>query len=167
MNKTLRRILWFILLVALQVTICNRIHLFGLATPFLCLYFVLTLDHDVSPIALLLWSFALGLAVDIFSNTLGMHAAACTLVAFARPALLRLFFTRDESEMYEPGLKAMGSGSFWPYAIVAVLLHHSLFYLLEFFSFSHLIPMLLHIVCSAVLTLLLILGMELIRSVRG
>lgn len=166
MNRLIRRILWFTLMVALQVVIGNRIHLFGLATPFICIYFVLTLDHDISRNALLFWAFALGLTVDIFSNTLGMHAAACTLVALVRPHLLHLFFTRDESEVYEPGIKAMGVGGFWPYALTSILLHHSVFYLLEFFSFSLVVPMLLHIVCSTVLTLLLILALELIRSVK-
>ena len=52
----------------------------------------------------MVWSFLLGLTVDIFSNTPGMNAAAATLLAFMREPILRLVTLRDSAEDFEPGI---------------------------------------------------------------
>lgn len=164
MNKVISRVLWIIVLVFLQVFILNRIHWFGVATPFLYIYLILTMDHDTPRNALLLWGFTLGLIVDIFSNTFGVHAAATTLIAFLRPGLVRLFFLRDDNDYYEPGIQAMGFGAFLPYALIATLIHHAVVFILEFFSFEHPLQLLLHIGCSVLLTLFFVFALELIHS---
>lgn len=166
MVKIINRVLWFTGLFLLQVLILNRIHWFGVATPFLYLYFILTLDHNMSRSQLMLWAFFLGLAIDIFSNTFGVHAAASTFIAFVRPSILRLFFIREENEIYEPGIRAMGGSVFFYYTLVCSLLHHTVVFALEFFSFSHAGLMLLHIGASALLTTLMIMIVELIRRSR-
>lgn len=166
MVKIINRVLWFTGLFLLQVLILNRIHWFGVATPFLYLYFILTLDHNMSRSQLMLWAFFLGLAIDIFSNTFGVHAAASTFIAFVRPSILRLFFIREENEIYEPGFRAMGRSVFFYYTLVCSLLHHTVVFLLEFFSFSHVGLMLLHIGASTLLTTLMIMTVELIRRSR-
>lgn len=162
MNRILSRILWLIGLVLLQVLILSRIHWFNVATPFLYIYFVLTMNQETSRNNLLLWGFTIGLLVDIFSNTFGIHAAATTLIAFLRPGIQRLYYVRDDNEIFEPGIRAMG-GSFWPYALTATLIHHAIVYVLEFFSFAQPLLLLLNIAASTALTILLILSIELIR----
>ena len=112
---------------------------------------------------LMLWAFFLGLAVDICTNTFGIHAAATTFVAFVRPSILRLFFIREENEIYEPGIRAMSPAVFFSYAFVCTLLHHAIVFLLGFFSFSRPGLMLLHIGASTLLTLLLMIAVELLR----
>ncbi|MBO4443964.1 MAG: rod shape-determining protein MreD [Bacteroidaceae bacterium] len=163
MIKFFNRILWFVGLLLLQILILNRIHWFGVATPFLYIYFVLTLEHSMSRNQLMLWAFFLGLAVDICTNTFGIHAAATTFVAFVRPSILRLFFIREENEIYEPGIRAMSPAVFFSYAFVCTLLHHAIVFLLGFFSFSRPGLMLLHIGASTLLTLLLMIAVELLR----
>ena len=69
----LRRLGWFVLLVLVQALILNNISFFGYATPFLYVYLILAFDANMSRYSLLLWGFALGLAVDIFSNTPGIE----------------------------------------------------------------------------------------------
>ena len=166
MVKFLYRLLWFVGLFLLQVLFLNRIHWFGVATPFLYIYFILTLDHNMSRSQLMLWAFFLGLAIDIFSNTFGVHAAASTLTAFIRPSVLRMFFIREEKEIYEPGMRALGSSVFFYYVLACTLIHHTMVFLLEFFSFSHMGLMLLHIGASTLLTVLLIMIVELVRHNR-
>lgn len=73
-----KRLGWFWLLVFIQVLVLNHVHLMGYAMPFLYVYLILVLNINVSRNILLLWGFFLGLAVDIFSNTPGMNAAATT-----------------------------------------------------------------------------------------
>lgn len=87
----IHRIGWFVGLILLQVLILNNVHIAGVATPFLYVYFILKFNSGTSRNELMLWGFCIGLAIDIFSNTPGMNAAATVLLAFLRPLFLRLF----------------------------------------------------------------------------
>lgn len=166
MERILIRIAWFVGLVLVQVLLLNNICLFGLATPFIYIYFILALDREVDRNALMAVAFALGLLVDVFSNTPGVNAGASVLVAFLRPSLLRLFAPREEFENFEPGISVMGVWPFVRYAVVVVLLHHTALFFLEAFSFAHIAFLLLRILCSTVLTVLLVMAIEFIRHKR-
>ena len=62
--NTVRNIIFFVILLVAQVLVLNHIHLFGYATPLLYVYFALTLRRGTPRWAVLLWCFAMGLAVD-------------------------------------------------------------------------------------------------------
>lgn len=166
MERFFTRIAWFIGLVFVQVLFLNHIYLFGLATPFLYIYPILVLDKDVEPIALMLTAFVLGLIIDMFCNTPGVNAGASVLLAFSRMRLLRLFAPREEFENYEPGIYTLGIGAFIRYALTAALLHHAVLFLLEAFSIAQFGYLALRVLCSAVLTVLLIIAIEFIRHRR-
>ena len=166
MERLLTRIAWFVGLVLVQVLMLNNICLFGLATPFIYVYFLLAIDKDIDRIALMLIAFLLGLSVDIFSNTPGVNAGASVLVAFMRPGLLRLFSPRDEYENFEPGIYTLGVWAFIRYAFVTILLHHTVLYLLEAFAFANIGYLLLRSLCSALLTVLLVVAVEFVRHKR-
>ena len=160
MKEILHRLGWCIGLVLLQVLVFNHIHIGGYATPFLYIYVILKFHSEVSRNQILMWGFFLGLAVDMFSNTVGMNAAATVLLAFMQPMLLRFFTVRDNFELYKPSAKAMGSAPFARYLITGVVLHHSVLVGLEYFSFLSLKEMFLRMILSALLTLICILGLE-------
>jgi rod shape-determining protein MreD len=166
MERIFTRIAWFVGLALVQALLLNHIYLFGLVTPFLYIYYILVLDKDVEPIPLMLQAFALGLVVDVFCNTPGVNAGASVLLAFSRMRLLRLFAPREEFENFEPGIYTLGFWAFVRYAFVAALLHHAVLYMLEAFSFAQIGYLSLRILCSAVLTVLLILAVEFIRHRR-
>lgn len=160
MKEILHRLGWCIGLVLLQVLVFNHIHIGGYATPFLYIYVILKFHSEVSRNQILMWGFFLGLAVDMFSNTVGMNAAATVLLAFMQPMLLRFFTVRDNFELYKPSAKAMGSAPFARYLITGVVLHHSVLVGLEYFSFLSIKEMFLRMILSALLTLICILGLE-------
>lgn len=157
---------WFVGLVLLQALILNNVHIAGYATPFLYIYLILKFEPDVSRNVLMLWAFFLGLMVDIFSDTPGMNAAATVLLAFLRPALLRLFVPRDTMELLVPAIRTMGISPFLKYAVFGVLVHHTALLTIEFFSFAHIGSLLLHILASSVLTVGCIMAMEGINKKR-
>ena len=95
-------------MVLLQVLILNNVHIAGYATPFLYIYLILKFESDTPRNALMLWAFFLGLAVDVFSDTPGMNAAATVLLAFLRPTFLRLFVPRDTLDTLVPAIRTMG-----------------------------------------------------------
>lgn len=164
MEKILNRIVWFIGLLLVQILLFNKIYLFGLATPFIYVYYILVLDKEVDRNALMLQAFALGLMVDVFCNTPGVNAGASVLLAFTRARLLRMFMPREEYENFEPGVRTMGVWPFLRYAFVAVLLHHSALFMLEAFSLAHIGHLLLRVLCSTLLTVMLVMSIELVRQ---
>ena len=87
-----------ILLVLAQVVILNNIQFSGYINPFLYIMFIMMLPVRIPKNVVLLAAFLTGLIVDVFSNTMGMHAAACVLMAYARPAVLKLMGPRDGYE---------------------------------------------------------------------
>ena len=98
----------------------------------------------------MVWGFCMGLAIDIFSNTPGMNAAATVLLAFLRPLFLRLFTPRDTFDSVASlfRLKSMGIASFLKYLVVSVFVHHFMLLTLEFFSFTSIPLLLLRVVSS-------------------
>ena len=162
----LTRIAWFIGLVLVQALLLNNICLFGLATPFVYIYFLLVLDRDADRNALMATAFLLGLAIDVFSNTPGVNAGASVLIAFMRPGLLRLFSPRDEYENFEPGIYTLGVWAFVRYATIVTFLHHTALFFLDTFSLANIGYLLLRILCSTLLTVMLVMAIEFVRHKR-
>lgn len=156
----LKRGLWFVLLILLQVLVLNHIHIGGYTTPFVYVYFILVLNRDVNRNTLLLWGFFLGLVADVFSNTPGMNAAATTLLAFMRPSLMALFVPRDSNDDWEPGVRSMGISAFLGYALLSVLLHHVVLLVIETFSFFDWVTLLLKVLYSTLLTTVCVMALE-------
>lgn len=159
----LQRIEWFIVLVLLQVLVLNRMHINGYATPFFFIYFILNFNSGVGRNTLTIWAFLLGLTVDVFSNTLGMNAAALTLLAFVRGPILRLVTLRDSNEDFAPGIKSMGLFPFSRYILLCTLLFCTVLLIIDTFSFFNLPVLLLKILTDTSITMLCILCAEAIR----
>lgn len=160
MIKNIHRIEWFVGLVLLQVLILNQMHIGGYATPFLYIYFILKFNSKIGRNQLMLWAFAIGLAVDVFGNTPGMNAAACTCLAFFRNSLLRLVTLRDLDEAFRPGIKSLGISAFFRYALLNVGLFCTVLLLIDTFSFFHLLDLFLKIMTSSLATLVCIFCVE-------
>lgn len=160
MIKNIHRIEWFVGLVLFQVLILNQMHIGGYATPFLYIYFILKFNSKVGRNQLMLWAFALGLSVDMFGNTPGMNAAACTCLAFFRNSLLRLVTLRDMDEAFRPGIKSLGFSAFLRYVLMASVLFCLVLLLIDTFSFLNLVTLLLKIVTSALATVVCMFCME-------
>lgn len=159
----IHKILWFVGLILLQVLILNNVHIAGYATPFIYIYFLLRLESNLSRNETMLWGFALGLCIDIFSNTPGMNAAAAVLLTFVRPLLLRLFTPRDRQEIV-PSLKNLGFSPYLKYTLAAVFIHHATLFSISFFSFSDIQTLSLQVVGSTILTVACIIAIDAIRN---
>ena len=152
MNSWLRYFFLFIVVVFLQVTIGNNIHLLGVAIPFLYIYFIIRLPLSLSVNWTLTLAFILGLVIDIFSNTPGMNALACTVVAFLRKPILNLYTPRGEDySESEPSIRNFGTFS---------LCFCTLLFVIESFSFFDIGRLIVRILASTILTFLVILGMD-------
>lgn len=153
MIKILHRMEWFVGLVLLQVLVLNRMHIGGYATPFFYIYFILKFNSKVGRNELMLWSFVLGLTVDIFGNTPGMNAAAATCLAFFRNSFIRLVTLRDMDEVFRPSVKSLGFSSFFRYILLSCGLFCSLLLFIDVFSFFNLTELFLKIGTSMLSTM--------------
>ena len=86
----------FVVLVLCQAVVFNHICLFGVAIPLVFIWFIIKLPFNLSLNWVLTFSFLLGLAVDVFSNTPGMNALCCTLLAVCRKPVVRLYVPRQD-----------------------------------------------------------------------
>lgn len=147
-------IISFFLLVVVQVLLLNNLHLFGVQA-YLYVMFVITFPISVSSKILMPISFLLGLCVDVFSGTYGVHAAATTFVAFVRPLLLRLVVPVNDATQMESLSLSKQKLNFVGFAVLMVLLHHFALLMLEAFSFKYIGVVVIKTLLSAVYTLLL------------
>ncbi len=148
----------FLILVGLQVLVLNNLQLGGFINPFLYVLFLLTLPVRIPKGLLLVVALATGLVIDMFMNTMGMHAAACLLVGYLRPGWLKITAPRDGYDADAvPGIKKFGFKWFIVYASVMVLSHHLFLFYIEVFRFSEFFSTFLRVILSSIVTLLLII----------
>jgi len=159
----LRKIMWFVVLVFLQVLIFNQIHLFGVATPFVYVYFVLCLHKEIGKNWLLLLAFAMGIILDLLVYTPGLNAGATVFMAFVRPVFLHLQTPRDLEGDFSPTSRTMGWGNFFRYAFCCVFVHHALLVCLEYFSFDNPLLLLIRILSCTFLTMIFVCVCDLIE----
>ena len=161
---SLRRLLTFLALILAQALVLNRIQLFHCATPLLYVYFIVMFPRGYPRWAILLWSFALGLSADMFTNTPGVAAASCTLVGFVQPFLIELFLPREAEENIKSSAATLGLWRFAALATILVAIYCVVFFALEMFSFFHWAYWLQCAGASTLLTLILLFSLECLRK---
>ena len=158
---TLREIihysLWFLLYLLLQILILRNIVLFDYAFCFVYIGAILLLPAEVNRTLLLIMGFLTGLLVDVFYNTLGMHAAATLLIAYLRPFWIQLQLeTKGNAERLEISIPELGVGGYLVYLLPLVFIHHAALFLIEMSHFGMIGYTLLRIVASTLFTTFLI-----------
>lgn len=167
MDKHLiKYVAFFVVLLLLQLLFFNNVQLSGYINPYVYVLFILILPFGISGWLLLLLAFLLGLTMDVFMNTYGMHTSATLLMAFLRPYILRYVSDRDSYEQTgAPSLRSNGFIWFLKYSFILVLAHHLTLFLIESFTFIAFFQTLLRTILSTFVTLLFILlGLYLIEK---
>lgn len=164
MSILLRNIIRFILLLLLQVFVLNKILVHQLVNPYLYMLFILALPFNLPRPVLMLLGLLMGLSLDMFMNTMGMHAAACVLVAYLRPFIINILSPQGgfETTQKTPSMTSMGVSQFLIYAAILVFLHHTVYFLLEVFGFGNPLYLLLKVLLSTAASLFLIVLYELL-----
>ena len=159
----IRRLLVCIILCLLQGLVFNRICLFNVAMPLMVVYFIIALPRGYPRWGALLWSFFIGLAVDMFRNTPGVTAAALTIVGMVQPNLIELFLPRDAEPDIKASARTLGVWHFLSLATILVVIFCLVFFALEAFTFAAWLYCLQCAGASALLTLILIMAFETVR----
>jgi rod shape-determining protein MreD len=159
MSRTiLVNLLRFVILVFLQVFLLKNITLYNLSTPYLYIMFILLLPFEIPNVMLFALSFILGLTIDSFYDTPGLHAASCVLLALVRILFISITVQKDGFDNEpEPTLNVMGLRWFFTYALILTLAHHFFLFNLEVFRFSEMPYTLSRFVLSSIFTVFLML----------
>ena len=154
-SEILSNAIRFIVLVLLQVLLLNNINFLGYINPYLYILFIILFPFTGNQTLLIFLSFLLGLSVDIFEDSGGINAAACVVIAYIRPAVLRFSF--GVSYDYQTiKFSSTQPGSRLSYVAILVLVHHFILFLLELFSFAHLLLVLKKTLFSGLFTIILV-----------
>lgn len=143
--------------------------LHGYVTPYLYFLAILLLPFTMPRWALMICGVLIGLCLDLFMNTAGMHALACLVVAYFRPFVINILSPHDgfETQKVTPSVVSMGWAPFMTYAAILVMIHHIIYFVLEVFSFQNVLFLLFRILLSAVVSFLLILIFEMLFAPLG
>ena len=153
-----KNIIRMVFLVFFQVVILNNIQSGGYINPYLYVLFIIMLPFETPKWLLLISGFVLGLSVDMFSGTTGIHAAASVFMAYCRPWVLGAISSKWE---YEPGIypiiRDLGFKWFFSYSLILVTVHHIPLFFLEVFGFDEFFHTLFRASLSIAFTMLLLI----------
>lgn len=144
----------FIVLLLVQVVLCNNINFLGYINPYIYIIFIFLFPIRENRMVLLLASFLLGMLIDMFSDSGGVHAAAALSLAYARPILLKTSF----GMLYEhQSIKFSNTelSSLITYITFGTLIHHLVLFSLEIFNISHILLILKKTLFSSIFTIIL------------
>ena len=153
-NSTINSILRFSLLILIQVIVLNNINFLGYINPYLYILFVIVFPVKNNRTLFVLISFLLGLCVDIFCDSGGVHAAASVTIAFIRPPILKFSF----GMIYEYQTIKFNQTEFGNrliYFSIMIVIHHLLLFSLEVFNISNIIIILKKTLFSSIFTIIL------------
>lgn len=135
-SGTLQFVSFFIYLL-LQVMLLKNFVLFNTAFCFLYVAFILLLPVETNTLALMVVGFVLGFMIDIFYDSLGIHASTLVLIAFLRNYWLSAITPQGGYDAGSgPSLVVNGVQWFLVYTLPLIFLHHFVLFFLEAGGFS-------------------------------
>lgn len=154
-----KHIIAFIVLVLVQVLFMNGIYLTIGVLPCLYIYFIFITPISIKPVYLFILSFAMGVVVDIFTDSLGVNALSCVIMSMVVHLLMQNI---DRSKMERNNIKYMGSQVFTTTGYIRnmaiiTLVHHLLFFILSDWSSAHFLDTLFIVVISSISTIIFML----------
>jgi len=158
----LRYILTYIGVLFAQVLVFNQIQFSGYINPAFYILFIIILPLKTPAWLRLISAFVLGFVVDIFSQSPGQHASAAVFIAYIQPYLTRSFQNTDIDENKASSMSFLGFQWFLSSTALIVLIHQSLYFILEVFSFTNFLDTLARIGLSSFATFTVIILAQLI-----
>ncbi len=141
----------FIGLLLAQVLVFNHLNILGSINPMVYILFLFWYPVQENRTALIAISFLLGFAVDLFSDTMAIHAAATLTTAFFRYPIMRFVFGVN---LEFQNFRISRSTRVQQYSFLALLIgvHHLAFFVLEIFSLSNLLLILVRVILTGIST---------------
>lgn len=150
-------ILKFVLFIFLHVFIFQNVILYDTAFCFFYVGFLLFIAFDIDQLAFLVLALVTGITIDIFNDSLGVHAAACVALAFIRPFWLSVVTPRGGYETINtPNVRILGFQWFIAFAFPLIFFHNLILFFIEAGNLYYFFNKLLKIFSSALLTFIIL-----------
>lgn len=167
-TNIIRLTVLLLILLAAQILIFNNIQISGFVNPYIYVLFILSLPFGTTTAVAMVLGFIVGLVIDIFCNTIGMHAAACVAMAYARGHVLRLMAQREEYKFDNlPTARSYGKRWYLIYSLSLVAVHHIVLFFAEQFDTLFFGPTLLRLLLSIVATMILVYLIQFLLPIEG
>ncbi len=153
-NAVLNNTARFILLLAAQIVIFNKFNLFGFLNPYPYILFLILYPVNSNKNAFLIASFCLGITMDLFSDSGGVHAASCIILAYLRPQIFKFAFGLSY-EYQTVKLNDVLTPERFSFILASVLIHHLILFTLEIFTLSLIFEILFRTILSSIFTIIL------------
>jgi len=153
-NSLASNIIRFIVLLLAQVAICSHINLLGYINPFIYIIFILLYPIKNNRVLFLLAAFNLGLLIDMFLDSGGVHAGASVFLAFVRPIFLKYAFGTLYDNLTLKFSK-LQLNELFIYVSFMTLFHHFVVFNLEIFNISQILLVLKNTLVSSLFTVVL------------
>ncbi|MEP7256785.1 MAG: rod shape-determining protein MreD [Flavitalea sp.] len=139
MSKLLKNIIRFVLFILIQVFVLFQVKpLHQFIVPYLYFLYILWLPFNTPRLGLTLTGFVFGLCLDYFTKTPGLHAAACTMIAYLRPFLVNILIRQEGAEQNyrSPSITSMGLAPYATYVFILTFIHNGYLVFLEWLDFG-------------------------------
>lgn len=164
-SNYLLHLIRLVTLILAQVLILNQLPLGGYILPYVYILFIILLPFETGAGWVMILGLISGLAMDMFSDTIGMHASACVFMAFIRPAAIRLLIPKDDFDSFpQPTLKELGFNRLFTYTLILAFAHHAFLFYVEVFHFTRFFSTLFRSIASTLLTVTIIMLIQYLFS---
>ena len=164
-QTVIKLVLTFVIYLVLQIVVLRNFVFFDVAFCFVYIACILLLPDEVDPIWVILISFLIGLLVDIFYNTAGVHASASVMIGYLRGYIIKFLFpTKGVENEITISLRDMGGERFVRYVAILTIIHHSMLFFVEAGGFQFFLITVLKIICSVIFTTFLIIILQYVRG---
>ena len=160
-NPWVKYSIYFVFIILLQGLVFNQIQLSGLIYPMVYTVAIIMLPVETSLLLSIGIAILLGVGVDMFSDTFGLHTSASLLVAYIRPFILKVLRPRDGYDsVLLLSIHDMGKTWFLAFSAILVAIHHLWFFIFELLRFDLIFSIILKTFCSTLVTLFIIILLQ-------
>lgn len=151
----------FLLLVFVQVFLLNNILFMGYLNPYVYILFIMMLPVTMPRGTVLILAFLMGLCIDMFENSGGVHIAATVLLAQIRLPLMKVATQKRGDDFLSINPHKLRLTNLIVYALLSIFIHHFVLFFIESYSFKNLDTVLMRTIVSSMFTFAFVILVQL------
>lgn len=161
--KFLQEIGRLLLIFVLQVLLFDHLHIGSWGIMMIYILFLINLPIRIPRWAEMLIGLLVGIMMDVWHSSLGIHIAACVALSFVRPLLLTNAVQDIERIKDNISVQTIGRIEYTKCAVILTIMHHFIVFSLETWNIQFWWIVILQTLISSAMTLCVILGYEYLK----
>ena len=161
--KLIQEIGRLLLIFVLQVLLFDHLHIGSWGIMMIYILFLINLPIRIPRWAEMLIGLLVGIMMDVWHSSLGIHIAACVALSFVRPLLLTNAVQDIERIKDNISVQTIGRIEYTKCAVILTIMHHFIVFSLETWNIQFWWIVILQTLISSAMTLCVILGYEYLK----